>query len=164
MGGYKDPNYLELNKIERRGLAVPINMEFIDYLRTPQCCRVMEENISIHMNSGNFLVGETDVCESMLQMDETKKLIRTVLRYSGSLKGFTDEYLHFEIENEEKWELDIDVFVFSKFIVANHSNKYLLMNGIEPIYCRHSRATKDVVMLETMNENSCHEFLDNVIE
>ena len=80
-------------------------MEFIDYFRTPQCRRVMEENnISIHVNSGNFLVGETDVAESMydflqLQMDETKKFIGTVLRYSGSLKGFTDKYLNFEIGN-----------------------------------------------------------------
>ena len=64
------------------------------------------------MNSGNFLVGETDVGESIydflqLQMDETKKLIKTVLRCSGSLKGFTDNiYLDFEVGNEEKWELN----------------------------------------------------------
>ena len=65
--GYKDPNYLHiLNEIVRSGLAVPSNMEFIDYFRTPQCHRVMEENnTSIHMNSTNFLVGETDVGESM---------------------------------------------------------------------------------------------------
>ena len=63
------------------------------------------------MNSGNFLVGETDVGESIydflqLQMDETKKLIKTVLRCSGSVKGFADIYLDFEVGNEEKWELD----------------------------------------------------------
>ena len=145
-------------------------MEFVDYLRTPQCQRVMEENnISIHVNSGNSLVEETDVSESMydflqLQMDETKNLIKTVLRYSGSLKGFTDVYLYFEIGNEEEWELDVKVFVFSKFIVANHNNEYLVMSGIEPIYCRHSRATKDDVMIETMNENNWLEFLDNAIE
>ena len=41
-------------------------MEIIDYLRTPQCRRVMEENnIFSHVNSDNFLVGETDVGESM---------------------------------------------------------------------------------------------------
>ena len=58
VGWYKDPNYLKTrNEIEGRGLAVPINMEFIDYLRTPQSLRVMQKNnISIHMNSGNFLV------------------------------------------------------------------------------------------------------------
>ena len=67
MDGYKDPNYLHiLNEIVRSGLAVPSNMEFIDYFRTPQCHRVMEENnTSIYMNSTNFLVGETDVGESM---------------------------------------------------------------------------------------------------
>ena len=99
-----------------------------------------------------------------LQMDKTKKLIRTVLRYSGFLKGFTDEHLNFKMGNEEKWELDVDVFVFSKLIVANYNNEYLVMNGIEPIYCQHSRATKDDVMLETMNEDNWHEFLDNAIE
>ena len=64
MGGHKDPNYLKiLNEIERRGLAVPINMEFIDYLRIPHCHSVMEgNNISIHVNSGNLLVGEIDAC------------------------------------------------------------------------------------------------------
>ena len=82
MDWYKDLNYLKTrNEIERRGLAVPINMEFIDYLRTPQSRRVMQgKNISIHVNSGNFLERETDVGDSMydflqLQMDETKKLI-----------------------------------------------------------------------------------------
>ena len=80
------------------------------------------------------------------------------------MKGFTDVYLYFEVGNEEKWELDVDVFVFSKFIVANHNNEYLVMSGIEPIYCRHSRATKDDVMIETMNENNWLEFLDNAIE
>ena len=67
VGGYKDSNYLRiLNETERRGLAAPNNMDFIDYLRIPQCCRVMEEdNISIHVNSSNFIVGETDVGESI---------------------------------------------------------------------------------------------------
>ena len=139
-------------------------------MRTPQCRRVMEENnISVHVNSSNFLVGETYFGERIydflqLQMDETKKLIKSVLRYSGSLKGFTDAYLDFEIGNKEKLELDIDVFVFSKFIVENHNNEYLVLNGIEPIYCWHSRATKDDVMIETMNENNWHGFLDNAIE
>ena len=97
-------------------------------------------------------------------MDERKRLIKTILRYSGSIKGFTDVYLNFEIGNEEKWELDIDVFVLSKFLVANHNNEYLVIRGIEPIYCRHSRATKDDMMIETMNENNWLEFLDNTIE
>ena len=36
VGGYNDINYLRLlNEIERRGLAAPVNVEFIDYLRTP---------------------------------------------------------------------------------------------------------------------------------
>ena len=70
-----------------------------------------------------------------LQMDQTKKLIRTVLKYSGSLKGFTDEYLNFNIGNEEKWEPDVDVFVFSKFNVANHNNEFLVMSSVEPICC-----------------------------
>ena len=67
VGWYKDLNYLKTyNEIKRRSLAVPINMEFIDYLRTSQSRRVMQEkNISIHVNSGNFLEGETDVGESM---------------------------------------------------------------------------------------------------
>ena len=86
-------------------------------------------------------------------MDETKELIKTVLRYSSSL--------NLEIGNEEKWELDIDVFIFSQFIVANHNNRHLVMSSIEPIYCRYSRATKDDVIIETMNENTWHEFLDN---
>ena len=93
-------------------------------------------------------------------MDLTKRLIRTVLRYSGFLKGFTVEYLNFDIGNEEKWEPDVDVLVFSKFSVANHNNEFLVMNGVEPICCRHSIATKDDMMLETMNENNWHKFLE----
>ena len=38
------------------------------------------------------------------------------------------------------------------------------MRGQEPIYCRHSRAMEDDVMLKSMNENNWHDFLDNAIE
>ena len=65
---------------------------------------------------------------------------------------------------EEKWLLDSDVFVYSKYLVANHSSGYLIMRGQEPIYCRHSRATEDGIMLKSMNENNWHDFLDNTIE
>ena len=68
------------------------------------------------------------------------------------------------VRTEEKWLLDSDVFVYSKYLVANHNSGYLVMRGQEPIYCRHSRATEDDVMLKSMNENNWHDFLDNAIE
>ena len=65
---------------------------------------------------------------------------------------------------EEKWLLYSDVCVYSKYMVANHNCSYLVVRGQEPIYCRHSRATEDDVMLKSMNENNWHDFLDNAIE
>ena len=170
-GGYKDNNYLRIiNEIERRGLNTSENRDFIDYLSTDECERVMEGNdITIHVESGEYLVGELETGESLynflaLQTDEDKKVIRTILRYSGSLKSFTEDYMQSALGTEEKWLLDSDLFVYSKYLVANHNSGYLVMRGQEPIYCRHSRATEDDVMLKSMNENNWHDFLDNAIE
>ena len=170
-GGYKDNNNLRIiNEIERRGLNTSENRDFIDYLSTDECERVMEGNdITIHVESGEYLVGELESGESLydllvLQSDEDKKVIRTILRYSDSLKIFTEDYMQSALGTEEKWLLDSDVFVYSKYLVANHNSGYLVMRSQEPIYCRHSRATEDDVMLKSMNENNWHDFLDNAIE
>ena len=66
-GGYKDNNYLRIiNEIERRGLNTSKNQDFIDYLGTDECERVMEGNdITIHAESGEHLVGELETGESL---------------------------------------------------------------------------------------------------
>ena len=87
-------------------------------------------------------------------MDEDKKVINTVLRFVGPLKDFTDDYLLSAIGTVEKWMLDSDEFVYSKYVVANHNSGYLILKGKEPIYCRHNRATEDDIMLESMNQNN----------
>ena len=130
----------------------------------------MEGNdTTIHVESGEYLVGELETEESLydflaLQTDEDKKVIRTILRYSGSMKRFTEDYMQSALGTEEKWLLDFDVFVYSKYLVDNHNSDYLVMRGQEPVYCRHSRATEDDVMTRSMNENNWHDFLDNAIE
>ena len=128
-GGYKDNNYLRIiNEIERTGLNTSENRDFIDYLSTDECERVMEGNdITIHVESGEYLVGGLETGESLydflaLQTDEDKKVIRTILRYSGSLKSFTEDYMQSALGTEEKWLLDSDLFVYSKYLVANHNS------------------------------------------
>ena len=167
-GGYKDNNYLRIiNEIERRGLNTSKNRDFSDYLDTDECERVMEGNdITVHVESGEYLVGELETTESLYDFLHYKlmKTGRTVLRYSGSLKSFTKDYMQSALGTEEKWLLYSDVFVYSKYLIANHNSGYLVMRGQEPIYCRLSRATEDDVMLKSMNENNWHDFLDNAIE
>ena len=60
-GGYRDNNYLRIiNEIERRGLNASKNQDFIDYLGTDECERVMEGNdITIHVESGGISSGVT---------------------------------------------------------------------------------------------------------
>ena len=143
-----------------RGLNTSKNRDFIDYLGTDKCERVIEGNvIAIPVESGEYLVVELETGESLydflaLQTNEDKKVIRTILRYSGFLKSFTKDYMQSALGTEEKWLLDSDVFVYSKYLVANHNSSYLVMRGQEPIYCRHSRAMEDDVMLKSMNENN----------
>ena len=139
-------------------------------MSTDECERVVEGNdITIHVESGEYLVGELETGESLydflaLQTDEDKKVIKTILRYSGSLKSFTEDFMQSALGTEEKWLLDSDVFVYSRYLVANHNSGYLVKKGQEPIYCRHSRAMGDDVMLKSMNENNWHDFLYNAIE
>ena len=97
-------------------------------------------------------------------MNENNRLITTALRFSGFLKAFFKNYLTTDIGTKEQWELDTGEFIYSKFLVANHNSGYLIFNGIDPIYYKHTRFTEDDDMLETMNENNWHEFLNSSIE
>ena len=104
-------------------------------MSTDECERIMKGNdITIHVESGEYLVGELETGESLydflaLQTDEDKKVIRTILRYSGSLKSLTKDYMQSVLGTEEKWLLDSDVFVYSKYLVANHNSGYLSYEG-----------------------------------
>ena len=98
-------------------------------------------------------------------MDESKRTKETVIRYSGPIEGFIKNYLGTEIDTEEQWELDTAVFVYSKFFVANYNSGHIAFtaSGLGPIYCKHTKAAKDDDLLETMNENNWHEFLNGCI-
>ena len=131
----------------------------------------MEANqISIHVRSGNIYVGDLETGgtgDSIFdfeenQMDETKKLILTVLRLKGSIAEFVDEFLVL-MDTEEQWKLDAAVNRYFKFFVACYNRSYLTLNGENLILLRHSKATTDDVMIETMNENNWHQFLSDSI-
>ena len=64
------------------------------------------------------------------------------------------------MDTEEQWELDIGAYVYSKFFVAFYNSSIGL---ISPIHLKHTRAHKDDEILETMNMNNYHEFLDSYI-
>ena len=98
-------------------------------------------------------------------MDESKRTKETVIRYSGPIEGFIKNYLSTEIDTEEQWELDTAAFVYSKFFVANYNSGDIAFtaSGPGPIYCKHTKAAKDDDLLETMNENNWHEFLNGSI-
>ena len=105
-GGYKDNNYLRIiNEIERRGVNTSENRDFIDYLGTDECEKVLEGNdITMYLESGKYLVRGLETGESLynflaLQTDEGKKVIRTILRYSSSLKSFLSENDEFFINS-----------------------------------------------------------------
>ena len=66
-----------------------------------------------------------------------------------------------DIGTEEQWELDTGTFIYSKSLVANYNLGYLIFNGKDPIYCKHTKTTEDD---EAMNENNRHEFLNSSIE
>ena len=97
-------------------------------------------------------------------MNDNKRLITTALHLSGSLKAFFENYFTTNTGPEEQWELDTGAFIYSKFHVANYNSEYLIFNGKNPIYFKHTRAAKDDDILETMNENNWHELLKSSIK
>ena len=84
-----------------------INYKFINYLRTSDCADVMEANhISVHILSGNISVGDVDTSESIYnflenQVDESKKLVSSVLRFEGTIGEFADDFLE-SFDSEEQ--------------------------------------------------------------
>ena len=149
-------------EIQKRGLDGDVNYKLIDYLRSRNSANVMEANqITIHIDIGNIIVENKDTNESIydflnLQMDESKKLIFSVRRYAGSLEDYKCQFIPSIVDIEDEWELEIYVFAFMKFFVAQYNKQYL--HGEQPILLRHSAAVKDDVLIETMNENNWHQF------
>ena len=95
----------------------------------------------------------------------SKRTIETVIRYSGPIEGFIKNYLSAEIGSEEQWELDTAPFVCSNFFVADYNSSHMTFTGSGPgpIYWKHAKAGEDNNLLETMNENNWHEFLNGSI-
>ena len=58
--------------------------------------------------------------------------------------------------------MQVLLFILSSFLAANKAS-YLTLDGKDLIYCKHTRAMRDDVMLDTMNKNNWHEFLDSAI-
>ena len=141
-------------------------------MQTREVERIMKENrITIHAISGKIIVRGVKTGENFYdflrhrQMDESKRTIETVIRYYGTIEGFVKNYLTTEVGTEEQWELDTAAFVYSNFFVANHNSSHMTFtaSGPGPIYCKYTKATKDDDLLETMNENNWHEFLNGSI-
>lgn len=63
---------------------------------------------------------------------------------------------------DDKWELDIDLFAFSKFFVAQFNKQYLYRE--QSILLRHNAAVNYDVVIETMNKNNWHQFLRDSIQ
>ena len=95
----------------------------------------------------------------------SKRTIETVIRYSVPIQDFIKNYLRAEIGSEEQWELDTAQFVCSNFFVADYNSSHMTFTGSGPgpIYWKHTKAGEDNNLLETMNENNWHEFLNGSI-
>ena len=161
--GFWDPDLGELMyEIEKRGLDTEINYKFISYLKTGECANIVVANeISIHVNSSNIYVGDLENGEMrdsiygflQNQVDETKILILTGLRFKGAIGEFVDGFLVL-MDTERQWELDVAINKYFKFLVACYNRSYRTFNNENPVLLRYSKAAADNLMIETMNENN----------
>ena len=130
-GGYSAYNHdareVFENGVVNSSLIHFLNYNLLHYMQTRGVERNMEENrITIHAVSREIIVRGVETSKNFYdllrhQMDESKRTIETVIRYSGPIKGFIKNYLTAEIDTEEQWELDTATFVYSKFFVANYN-------------------------------------------
>ena len=91
----------------------------------------METNqIYIHVSSGNIYVGGLETGETgnrffdslKNQIDETKKLILTVLMFKSSVVEFVDEFL-VSMDTKEQWESHVTVKNILRFwycVITDH--------------------------------------------
>lgn len=112
-------------------------------------------------------MGDVDTSESIYnflenQVDESKKLVSSVLRFKGTIGEFVDDFLE-SFDSEEQSELHVAINKYSKFLVATYTRGFHAMSDEDPILIRHSKAPTDDVMIQTMNENNWHEFLSDSI-
>ena len=164
-----NPHYMEfMNIIEGKGLDAEINYKLIDYFSSGHCAIVMKSNkISIHVASGDTIVDENDTYENIYkflapQLDENKKLIRSILRYGDTIENYDNVFIPSMQDMKDQWELDIHQFPYSKIFVAQYNRRRL--HGENPILYRHNTVTDNEVLIETVNENNWHQFLKDSIE
>ena len=147
------------------------NYDLFHYMQTREVERIMEENcITIHAVSREIIVRGVETGENLYdflrhQMDESKRTVEAVIRYCGPIGGFIKNHLSAEIETEDQWELDTVAFVYSKFFVANYNSGHMTFtaSGPGPIYYKYTKAAKDNDLLERMDKNNWHKFLNGSI-
>ena len=84
---------------------------------------MMEANqIRIHIESGNVMVGEVDTVKVYTTEYKSKKWISTVITSLDTLKNIVDDFLPSIKVSEEEWELDINVFEHLKYFVASYKS------------------------------------------
>ena len=99
------------------------NYNLLHYMQTRQVERIMEENrVTILAVSEEVIVRGVKTVENFYgflshQMDESKRTIETVIRYSGPIKGFIKNHLSTEIDTEEQWKLDAATFIYLKSLL-----------------------------------------------
>ena len=145
------------------------NYKAMQYLKTKEYQTLMQNNeITTHVATGYISVDGDGINKTFyefleLQMDDDKRTIENALRHSGPLRSSLNKYLASEIGTGEQWKLDAGSFVYSKFFIAACNTSYLTFNRKDLIYCKHTTAMREDVMLEIMNENNWHEFLDSAM-
>ena len=164
-GGYSAYNHdareVFENKVRKLQLDSFPDYDLLQYIQTREVERIMEENrITIHTVSWEIIVRGVETGENFYdflrhQINESR---RTIIRYSGPIEGFIKNYLSAKIGTDEQYELDTVTFVY-----YNSSHMTFTASGPEPIYCKHTKTAKDDDLLETMNENNWHEFLNGCI-
>ena len=116
MGGTEDMDTVTVFENRLADLGVDVagthNRDLMLFLYSGEMGIIMKENkLKIHVDSGEIIENDIETGENFyeflrFQLDKSKKTIQTVIRYSGSFKGFND-YLSNMIDMEEQWELNI---------------------------------------------------------
>ena len=169
VGGTEDVDALTVFENSLPDLGVDVvgtyNRDLMLFLYSGEMGIIMKENkLKIHADTGEIFENDRETGENFhkflrFKLDKSKKTIQAILQYSRSFEDFKD-HLSNMIDTEEQWELDI-AFIYSKFFVTCY-NSPIGLNS--PIYLKHIRAHKDDEMLESINMNNCHKFLDSFIK
>ena len=125
-----------------------------------------ENNLSIHIENGNFYYNGLNTVESfydfvLSQKDTTKKVVTAKIHYGGTFEHYLTEFLA-SLDADTDARLDTLTNKDIKYLFCRY-NDFLLSRGLELSDIAHTKSSTDEIVMERLQNRDWQYLIESLI-